>query len=151
MSSSPKKVRIHPFKERLYVLIGCIPMVTVLIISSGLMYQDYALNNFSLLGKSWHLSNVEKTSYETEISCIESEYLNLRQKFPSCAPKKCFRYFTDFLISENEGKILLNMAKKGWLQDDVSDSASFLSIEKGNIKNGNSITELKQYFKLFKY
>lgn len=147
MSSPLKKARINPFKERLYLLIGCIPMITVLTISCGLIYQDYVLNNYSFLGKSWHLSNVEKTSYDAEVSCIESEYSDLRQKFPSCAPKKCFRYFTDFLISENEGKILLNMAKKGWLQDDDTDSASYLSVEKEIIKNGNSITKLKKYLK----
>lgn len=145
MSTSPKKVRFSPFKERLFVFIGSVPMITVLGISFVLMYQDYVLNDYNFLGKSWHLSNVEKTSYDVEIPCIDSEYLVLRNKYPSCAPKKCFRYFTDFLISDGDGKVLLNMAQKGWLQGEDTDSSSILSIEKGTVKNGKSITKLKEY------
>ncbi|RNA33503.1 2-oxoglutarate and iron-dependent oxygenase domain-containing 3-like [Brachionus plicatilis] len=144
MGKSSKTIHLSPFKERLYIFIGCIPMITVMAISFCLLYQDYALNNYNFMGKSWHLSNVEKTSYDVKVSCIEFEYSDLRKKFPSCAPKNCFRYFTDFLISENEGKTLLKMAHKGWLQTDDSDSASFLSVEKGTIINGNSVTKLKE-------
>ncbi|CAF0882260.1 unnamed protein product [Brachionus calyciflorus] len=142
MKGSTKVAKISPFKERLYVLIGCIPMITVMAISLFLVYEDYALNNFTYFGKSWHMSNVEKTTYDSNVPCVDSDYLADRSKYPSCASKQCFRYFTDFLITQNEGTILLKLAKKGWALGDDNDSVSNLNIETGFVNRGDSSVKI---------
>lgn len=106
-NESAKKDKLSSLEERVYVLIGCIPMITVVAISFYLVYTDYALNNHSFWGKSWHLSNVEKTSYDVNVTCVDADYTTDRKKFPTCAPANCFRYFDDFYISQDEGKALL--------------------------------------------
>lgn len=102
-----KLVNYSPGKELFYTILGSLPMIVVNVICAYLIYVDYARNNYSFLEKSIYLSNVEKTSYDANVTCVDKEYASDRVNFPTCAPDYCFRYFNDFLITYEEADTIL--------------------------------------------
>lgn len=42
-----------------------------------------------------------------EVPCANDEYRIDRIDFKQCAPKHCARFFTDYVITENEADVLL--------------------------------------------
>ena len=92
-------------KQFVLAIIGSIPTIYICVICAFMFHQDYALNRYTFFGQSKFFSMIEKFDYYENVTCASNEYDT--QKYPSCAPKYCARYFTDKVVLDKEANLLL--------------------------------------------
>lgn len=157
---SVKVAKVSPLQHFLYVLIGSIPMIITTVIMSYILYADYARNNYSFFRKDLYISNIDKTDYEKNDLDCGSEFKLDQGK---CASSQvCFRYFSDFLISDQDSKTLLKLvfksiisfllisleysrvAQNGFSQGESDASSSILDISSKTVTKGKSVVPLQR-------
>jgi hypothetical protein len=106
MPDNTEKANCSKIEHVLYTFLGCIPMIVITFIMSYILYLDYVGNGYSFLKKDQFLSHIEKFEYEASLECVENKVKDSANLGGNFAPKSCFRYYSDFLISEEEADVL---------------------------------------------
>ena len=97
MSKNKKNKVLDVVNSNFYLALGCLPVIILSSICFYLLYGDYERNNFSFMGKSRFYSNSNPNDYIENSSQI-GEF-------------SCARYFTDYVLSENEVTTLLKFSE----------------------------------------
>jgi len=100
MSENKDDKGLEVVKSNLYVFLGCLPMIVLSSICVYLLYGDYERNNYSLMSKSRFYSN--------------SNPNDLFEKSAQIGEFSCARYFTDYVITEDEANVLLKFSQVGF-------------------------------------
>ena len=88
--------------DLIYTIIGSTPMIIIGVISYNLLCEDYRINNNNFWAQSRFFSNTKPHEYFQNQTCLEKS--NDRK----CSNTKfCGRFFTDYLLTKEEARILL--------------------------------------------
>ena len=106
-SGSRQAANTSSILEFIYIFIGSIPSITVMVLVASIFRKEYILNNYNFLLQNKLLSNVVQFDYFENVTCSENDYKNDRINFKQCAPSFCARFFSDFIVTDEEVKTLL--------------------------------------------
>ncbi|RWS14948.1 2-oxoglutarate and iron-dependent oxygenase domain-containing protein 3-like protein [Dinothrombium tinctorium] len=76
------------------------------------------------------------------VECSKIDYDSEREKFGDCIPRTCARLVTDSIVSEEDAKHLLTIAKKGMAIGGSSGSATILDLHSGALSYEQSFINI---------
>ena len=106
-SNEPKVV-----SSPLLTFIGSLPLLSIIFFCCYLLYLDYSMNNYSFTAKNFFYSNSNPNELFEQVAHTSSL---------SEANTMCARFFSDFIITDDEAKTLLRFAKLTFNNDDQDE------------------------------
>lgn len=154
----PKKLKPSQAKNKLEqgdgclkqifgTLIGSIPLFLMMSCCGFILNKDYIAKGNNFWGQSHHFGLIEPHDYFEEVKCVDEEYEKDRRLYKNCSPKFCGRYFSDFIMNEEDTDLLLGIANKGFSYGESSGGASIFDIYNGVVSKENAFISVKNTLK----
>lgn len=143
MTKTSKKSEAKPKADKMSFLcqlfwgsINSIPIVLMMAFCAHILYKDYEARNFNFWSKHKHWGSIFPHDMYAEVKCHDPDYVQDRKQFPTCAPKHCARLFNDYILTDEETDMLLNIAKRGFTYGESDGGASIFEVYSGIVSKG---------------
>lgn len=107
-------------------------LISVVVVFGVAYYKSFLTTDMTFVSRKEHF---EKRSMPT--TC-DNDYLEDISAYPECKPVQCSRFISDTIVSELEGKTLLEMAEAGFKLSQSDGGASILDLQSGALSKGNA-------------
>lgn len=126
-----------------YILLGSAPILCIAYVAGILVYKDYKMNNDNFWGQSRFFSNTKPHQLWQNKTC-QPDWLDQHQQLQN-DHFTCGRHFTDHVVTNDESKKLLRLAKTGIEhQTDPDASSIFYQYEAGVLNQDGKMIDVRK-------